>query len=58
MLGQLYAKMANAPVKVDLPDLFRRLGVSGGKDRVTYDDAAPLVAIRTGITMGGSGPAR
>jgi hypothetical protein len=53
-LEELYAKMSNAPVQVDLPDLFKRLGVSGTKDGVTYDDKAPLAAIRKGITMGGA----
>ena len=52
VLEELYAKMSNAPVQVDLPALFKRLGVSGTKDRVAYDDAAPLAAIRKGITAG------
>ena len=55
VLEELYAKMANAPVRVDLPGLFKRLGVSGTKDGVVYDDRAPLAAIRKSITMGGSG---
>ena len=52
VLGELYAKMSNGPVQVDLDGLFKRLGVSGTKDGVTYDDTAPLAAIRKGITMG------
>lgn len=60
VLEELYAKMSNAPVKVDLQDLFQRLGVSRTKDggandaksEVTYDEKAPLAAIRKGITMG------
>ena len=57
VLEELHGKMSNAPVKVDLPDLFRRLGVSATKDSVTYDDTAPLAAIRRGITMGIEGGA-
>ena len=52
VLEELYAKMSNGPVQVDLPGLFKRLGVSGSKDRVTFDDTAPLAAIRKGITSG------
>lgn len=60
VLEELHAKLANGPVRVDLPDLFRRLGVSGGKDGVVYDERAPLAAIRKGITMGieGGSPGR
>ena len=52
VLEELYAKMSNGPVQVDLPGLFKRLGVSGSKDGVTFDDTAPLAAIRKGITTG------
>jgi hypothetical protein len=52
VLEELYAKLSNGPVQVDLPGLFKRLGVSGNKSGVAYDDAAPLAAIRKGITMG------
>lgn len=52
VLEELYARMSNGPVQVDLPGLFKRLGVSGTKDGVTYDDTAPLAAIRKGITAG------
>ncbi|MEP6994844.1 MAG: hypothetical protein ABI968_10010 [Acidobacteriota bacterium] len=52
VLEELYTKMSNAPVDADLPGLFRRLGVSGNKNGVTYDDPAPLAAIRKGITTG------
>jgi hypothetical protein len=52
VLGELYAKMSSSPPRVDLPDLFRRLGVSGSREGVAFDDAAPLAAIRKGITSG------
>ena len=52
VLEELHTKLSKAPVDVDLPGLFKRLGVSGGKEGVQYDDSAPLAAIRRGITMG------
>ena len=56
VLEELYAKMARQTMPVDLPGLFRQLGVSSSGDRsggrVTYDDTAPLAAIRRGITTG------
>jgi hypothetical protein len=54
VLEEMHAKLMNAPVEVDLPGLFKRLGVSGTKEGVVYDDSAPLAAIRRGITMGGA----
>ena len=52
VLAQLYAKMGDHPVSVDLPDLWKRLGVSRADGRIVYDDAAPLAAVRRGITTG------
>jgi hypothetical protein len=55
VLSELYAKWGGHPVTVDLPDLFRRLGVSssGGRDgKITYDDKAPLAWVRKGIEGG------
>lgn len=52
VLQDLYAKMRAGPVSVDLPGLFRQLGVSSSGGRVVYDDGAPLSAIRKGITLG------
>jgi hypothetical protein len=54
VMEELYAKLSRAPVDVALPGLFQRLGVSGDRDRVVYDDSAPLAAIRKGISMGGT----
>jgi hypothetical protein len=54
VLEELHTKLVNAPVEVDLPALFKRLGVSATRDSVAYDDSAPLAAIRRGITMGGA----
>lgn len=52
VLEEFYAKMRAGPVSVDLPALFRQLGVSASGDRVAYDDKAPLAAVRKGITLG------
>ena len=52
VLSELYAKMGKAPMKVDLPGLWKRLGVSSSGGRIVFDDTAPLAAIRKGITTG------
>ena len=55
VLAELYATMRHGPVRVDLADFWKKLGVSSAGGRMVYDDAAPLAAIRRGIT---TGPAR
>jgi hypothetical protein len=50
VLRELYDRMATAPASVDLPDLWRRLGVIAGEDGVSFDDAAPLAAARRAMT--------
>ena len=52
VLSELYARMGQRPASVDVRSLLAKLGVSGGKSGVTYDDAAPLSAIRRGISTG------
>jgi hypothetical protein len=52
VLSELYAKMGTKAYAVDVRSLLARLGVSGGRSHVTYDDAAPLAAIRRGISAG------
>jgi hypothetical protein len=49
-LTELYDRMKASPVEVDLPALWRELGVSVADGRVSFDDAAPLAAIRRAIT--------
>lgn len=49
-LMDLYRSMADKPVEVDLPDLWKQLGVIRQEDRVTFDEQAPLAAIRRAIT--------
>jgi hypothetical protein len=53
VLSELYAKMGPRADSVDVRAVLTRLGVSGGKSHVTYDDKAPLAAIRKGISTGG-----
>ncbi|HEU4539360.1 MAG TPA: hypothetical protein VFS00_34815, partial [Polyangiaceae bacterium] len=50
VLRELYAAMAERPAPVDLPRLFRELGVRHEGGRVHFDDGAPLAAVRKGIT--------
>ena len=48
----LYARQKDRAVQVDLDDLWHRLGVSAGPDGAVFDDAAPLAAVRRGISTG------
>jgi hypothetical protein len=50
VLEELYAKWSETPVEVDLPDLWRQLGVNVVRGNITFDDSAPLAKIRVGIT--------
>ena len=51
VLAELYAKMAHAPAPVDLPGIWRRLGVvTSARGEVTFDDAAPLANVRRAMT--------
>lgn len=49
VLADLYAEHGLARTDVDLPALWRRLGVSVEGGHVRFDDAAPLAAVRRGI---------
>jgi hypothetical protein len=46
VLTTLHTKLGNKAGEVDLPSLFKKLGVSLLKGRVMYDDKAPWAAIR------------
>ena len=50
VLSDLYAKMRDKPYAPDLDELWRDLGVSVRDGQVTFDDSAPLAAIRRAIT--------
>jgi len=57
VLMQLYARMRAAPVDVDLPELWRVLGVRLVDGNIVFDDEAPLASIRKAITALPSTPA-
>jgi len=50
VLRELYDQMANQPVHVDLPALWQQLGIVRHGVVTTFDDHAPLAAIRQAIT--------
>ncbi|HXJ07035.1 MAG TPA: hypothetical protein VNH65_18170 [Candidatus Acidoferrum sp.] len=56
VLEKLYAEWKDKPVQVDLPAMWKELGVEVGADgaTVTLNDDAPLAAIRRAIEMGTS----
>lgn len=49
-LSRLYARFARERVATDLDALFASLGVTARDGRVTFDDAAPLAALRRNLT--------
>jgi hypothetical protein len=50
VLSDLYAKMRDKPYAPDLDALWRDLGVAVRDGHVTFDDSAPLAAVRRAIT--------
>jgi hypothetical protein len=50
VLREQYDRMAHAAVPVDLGALWKSLGVSERGGALAFDDAAPLAAVRRGIT--------
>lgn len=50
VLRELYAKMAFAPLPVDLDAIWQKLGVSMHGREVLFDDTAPLADIRRSMT--------
>lgn len=48
-LRELYDQMGAKPVRVDLPDLWKQLGVARQEGRVVFDAQAPLAAVRQAI---------
>jgi hypothetical protein len=55
VLEELYRDMGLAPGSVDLAQLWQRLGVRLESGRVTFDDGAPLAALRRSITQASAG---
>jgi hypothetical protein len=50
VLEDLYAQWRDKPVAVDLPALWKKLGVALQNGKIVYDDRAPDAAIRKAIT--------
>jgi hypothetical protein len=50
VLTELRKKMGDAPLKVDLDGWWKRLGIRKSNDRLVFDDAAPLAAVRRAVT--------
>jgi len=50
VLRELYDGMKDKPVTVDLPALWKQLGVVRHGTTVTFDNSAPLAAVRRAIT--------
>jgi hypothetical protein len=57
-LMELYRKMRAEPVVVDLPDLWKQLGVAREDGPVVFDDRAPLAGVRKAIMPGSGGRRR
>lgn len=50
VLRDLYARWSRTAVDVDLDALFRRLGIAGPWNALSYDDHAELAAVRVAMT--------
>ena len=50
VLMELYARMKDTPMPVDLNDLWQQLGIEVHEGTVVFHDDAPLAAARTAIT--------
>ena len=52
VLAELYATMGKSGTRIDVPALWKKLGVASSGNRIVYDDSAPLAAVRKGISHG------
>jgi predicted metalloprotease with PDZ domain len=50
VLTELWKRWGDAPVKVDLDDWWKRLGIKKANGRLVFDDDAPLAAVRRAVT--------
>ena len=51
VLADLYQRMKDKPIQVDLPELWKKLGISRKSDgSVEFDNSAPLANVREAIT--------
>jgi hypothetical protein len=51
VLRDLHARMGSAPVEIDLPALFRQLGVNMRGRTIAFNETAPLAAVRRAMTV-------
>jgi hypothetical protein len=58
VLLPLYDKMKDQPYEVDLPAMWKDLGVEPTGDTVRFLDSAPMAKIREAITYGATPPAK
>jgi hypothetical protein len=56
VLMELYGKMRDRAFMVDLPDLWKQLGVGRQDGKVVFDDRAPLAGVREAIMRGSASP--
>jgi hypothetical protein len=54
VLSELYAKWKDKPVEVDLPTMWKQLGIESSGRTVRLAEGAPLAAVRRAITSGDS----
>jgi len=52
VLQDLYTKMALNPGSINLPQLWNKLGIVENNGVISFDDSAPLAAIRKAIESG------
>lgn len=50
VLSDLYSRMKATPIAIDLPQLWRQLGIEPAGNSVGFDNTAPLAPIRRAIT--------
>ena len=55
VLQKLYAEMKDRPVQVDLPSIWKQLGIEGEGESIHFNEDAPLAEIRRSITDGSGG---
>jgi len=50
VLEEMYAKWSREPVRVDLDDLWKQLGVNELQGKIRFNSVAPLASIRVSLT--------
>lgn len=58
VLSEMLSKWKDQPVTVDLPEMWKQLGVRSENGKVTLSNEAPLANIRRAITQRGNGAAK